>query len=432
MKRLNKLALFEDLGYQPHAGQIVVHESSARRRIVAAGSRWGKTTCAAMEALAWALEPRPDSKGWVVAPTFELASRVFRVIVMVALQRIKHRVISYKQSERLLLIRNMAGGVSEVRAKSADNPMSLLGEGLDWVIIDEAAQLRPEIWNSYLSQRLLDRKGSALIITTPKGKGWVFDFYRRGQGLDPDYESWNAPSAQNPLLDPAFIEAERKRIPERAFRTEYGGEFIEGEGSVFRNVRDCAKGEIEEPQHGRVYCGGLDLARVEDYTVLVIVDRDARVVCFDRFTRQDWAIQVNRVRALAKRYNNARMLVDSTGSGEPVFEHLRRAGCYVEGYPFTTKSKADLISNLSLMLENRRLVLPKPEVWPEAIEELEAFEYTTTDAGGVKMGAPYGLHDDCVIALALAAWKVRTPFVMPTIRTFRTIEELHRHMWGGR
>jgi hypothetical protein len=197
---------------------------------------------------------------------------------------------------------------------------------------------------------------------------------------------------------------------------------------VFRNVRDCTAAEFEEPVPGTVYFGGLDLARTEDYTVLVIVDRDARVVCVDRFTRLDWAIQVNRVRATAKRYNNARLLVDSTGSGEPVFENLRRAGCYVEGYPFTAKSKSDLVTNLSLMLENRRLVLPKPELWPEGIEELEAFEYTATDSGGVRMEAPYGMHDDCVIALALAAWKVRTPYVPPQIHTFRSVDEMRRFL----
>jgi hypothetical protein len=35
----------------------------------------------------------------------------------------------------------MAGGQSEIRAKSADNPISLLGEGLDWVVVDEAARV---------------------------------------------------------------------------------------------------------------------------------------------------------------------------------------------------------------------------------------------------------------------------------------------------
>jgi len=423
--KLNKLALFRDLGYVPHAGQGAVHRSRARRRAVAAGVRWGKTVCAAMEGLAWALEPCEDSKGWVVAPTYELANRVFKHIVRVAHQRIPHRVISYKESERVLLIRNLAGGRSEVRAKSADNPMSLLGEGLDWLVIDEAAQLKSEIWTAYLSQRLIDREGSALLITTPKGKGWVYEFYRRGQGLDPDYESWNAPSWQNPMLPRADIEAERKRIPELTFRREYGGEFIEGGGSVFRNTRECATGEFEPPVADTRYYAGLDLARSEDYTVLVVVNQGAQVVHVDRFHRQDWSIQVNRVKAKADVYNHARILVDSTGVGEPVFESLRTAGCIVEGYRFTAQSKSDLITNLALMLETKQIVLPRPDLWPQGMDELEAYEYTATDAGGVRMEAHYGQHDDCVTALALAAWQVRKA---PTVSSITIVswEELER------
>ena len=56
------------------------------------------------------------------------------------------------------------------------------------------------------------------------------------------------------------------------------------------------------------------------------------------------------------------------------------------------------------MLEQRQITLPRPEICPELIDELESFEYSVTDAGTVKTGAPYGVHDDCVVALALAAW----------------------------
>ena len=59
-----------------------------------------------------------------------------------------------------------------------------------------------------------------------------------------------------------------------------------------------------------------------------------------------------------------------------------------------------------MMLEQDKITLPRPEVWPEGIAELEAFEYSVTDFGHVRSCAPAGLHDDCVIALALAAWGV--------------------------
>src|SRR5688500_5177350 len=142
-RQFSKKRLFELLGYEPHAGQRAIHESRAPRRAVACGVRWGKSLCAAMEALAAAMEPRERAVGWIVAPTYDLADRVCSVIAMTAMERLRHRVVTFRQHEQRLVLRNMGGGLSEIRGKSADNPVSLLGEGLDWVIVDEAARLRP-------------------------------------------------------------------------------------------------------------------------------------------------------------------------------------------------------------------------------------------------------------------------------------------------
>ena len=209
------------------------------------------------------------------------------------------------------------------------------------------------------------------------------------------------------MLDRKKIEAERERIPERVFRQEYGGEFIEGSGSVFRYVREAATGEFAEPRPDETYYAGLDLAKVEDYSVLVIMDGNGRVVFFDRFHRLDWSLQIARVKAATERFNHARTFVDTTGAGEPVFEALRKEELNVEAYPFTAKSKAALIDNLALRLERRELTLPQTNLCPVLIDELEAFEFSVSDAGNVRTGAPGGMHDDCVIALALAAWKAR-------------------------
>src|SRR5688572_6908438 len=314
--RLDKDALFAQLGYEPHEGQLAVHRSKAKRRVLACGSRWGKSVCAAMEAVAAALEPRKRSMGWCVGPTLELADKVYREVVLVVAEHLKHRLVELKESERRLVLKNMGGGLSEIRAKSADNPVSLLGEGLDWVIVDEAARLKPAIWEGHISQRLLDKKGWALLISTPRGKGWFFDSWRRGQrGTDPTYESWNYPSHTSPYLDATLIEAERARLPERVFRQEYMAEFLEGAGQVLRYVRENATGSWSPPFRGHRYVAGLDLGRVEDYTVLVVVDEDERrVVHCDRFFRIDWENQIQRVHATVDRYNRAELYVDSTGA----------------------------------------------------------------------------------------------------------------------
>jgi hypothetical protein len=228
------------MGYIPHAGQREIHLSAAPRRIVSCGVRWGKTLSAAAEALASALQPNDRSIGWVVGPTYDLSERVFSQIVMMVAAHMSHRIISLKEHDHRLLIRNFGGGISEIRGKSADNPVSLLGEGLDFVIVDEASRLKPMIWQSHLSQRLIDKRGWALLISTPRGKGWFYDLWQRGRGRDSAYASWNMPSWSNPLLDAALIEEERGRLPERVFLQEFAAQFIEGSGSVFRNVRERA------------------------------------------------------------------------------------------------------------------------------------------------------------------------------------------------
>jgi terminase large subunit-like protein len=405
--RLNKAAFFRALGYEPHPGQWAIHDSPAPRRIVACGVRWGKTLCAAMEGLTAAMQPNKRSMGWVVAPTYDLCDKVFRELVVLAAEHLRHRIVTLKESDRRLLLRNLSGGVSEIRGKSADNPVSLLGEGLDWVIVDEASRLKPQIWESHLSQRLLDKRGWALLISTPKGKGWFFGLFRRGQGEDPDYASWNHPSWTNPYLNRELIEEERGRLPERVFRQEYGGEFQEGAGQVFRYVREAAVLDWQNPVPGTTYYAGLDLAKVEDFTVLVIVNARREVVFVDRFHRLDWSVQVDRIQTATDRFNHAEIIVDSTGAGEPIYEALLKAGCYVTPYPFTARSKAALIDNLALMLERRDLKLPRADLWPEGIDELEAFQFSVTDMGNVRTSAPSGQHDDCAIALALAAWSVR-------------------------
>ncbi len=405
--RFDKAAFFQDLGYEPHPGQLEIHLDDHPRRVVACGVRWGKTLCAAMEGLVAALAPRERSIGWVAAPTYDLAEKGFREIEQHAHRHLRHRVVQYSASEGKLVLRNMAGGLSEIRAKSADNPVSLLGEGLDWLIVDEASRLKPDIWQSHLSQRLIDRKGWALLISTPKGKGYFHGLYRLGQGHDPAYRSWNNPSWTNPHLDAALIEAQRRQVPERVFSQEYGAQFIEGAGAVFRYVREAATGNWKDPVRPACYYAGLDLAKTEDYTVLVILDAQGHIVAMDRFNRLDWSIQVQRIKALTDRYNQAEMHIDSTGAGEPILEQLRQAGCQARPYPFTHSSKAALVNNLAIKLEKRELVLPRPQLMPELVDELEAFEYSVSDQGNSRWGGPYGFHDDCVIALALAAWSLK-------------------------
>ncbi len=89
------------------------------------------------------------------------------------------------------------------------------------------------------------------------------------------------------------------------------------------------------------------------------------------------------------------------------------------------------------MLERKEITLPRPEIMPELIHELEAFQYSVTESGTVRSAAPAGTHDDTVIALALAAWEARTlgpplitSFGPPVLSPMRPIRGRRRRTLG--
>ncbi len=226
--RFDKLTFFADLGYTPHAGQLLVHESRAPRRVLACGSRWGKSMACSFEAVAALMQPAENSIGWVVCPSLDLTDRIFVRALDALKSRIPHRLVEADPRERKIVVRNLAGGLSEMRGKSAEHSVSLLGEGLDWLIADECARMKRTIWETHLAQRLVDKQGWGLFASTPRGaNNWLYAMFRRGQnGRDPQYESWQSPSSANPYLDAATIEAERKRLPPDAFAQEFEAKFI--------------------------------------------------------------------------------------------------------------------------------------------------------------------------------------------------------------
>ncbi len=94
------------------------------------------------------------------------------------------------------------------------------------------------------------------------------------------------------------------------------------------------------------------------------------------------------------------MFFDSTGVGDPIYEDLNKE-IWIESVKFTNQIKQNIINNLSLGIEQRKLTIPNI---PVLINELLIYQYDITATGKVRMSAPAGHHDDCVISLALAYW----------------------------
>lgn len=222
---LRKRALFEGFGYRPHASQALVHRSKAKRRVVACGVRWGKSTVGVHEVVAELLWPRERALGWLVGPTYETTKRVGERVVMTLQAHMPHRIVDIDARERSLTVANLGGGLSVLRARSADRPVGLLGESLDFLVVDEAAQIAERVWTEHLAPRLLDCGGSALLLSTPDGDGWFYREYLRAK-TDEAYAAWSFPTSANPRIDKALIEAERKRLPPDVFAAQYEARFV--------------------------------------------------------------------------------------------------------------------------------------------------------------------------------------------------------------
>lgn len=379
-----------------HPLQRQVMEDPARFKVLACGRRWGKTRLGVLSALAVALS---GGFAWWVAPSYKMGMIGWRGLYTLA------RQIPGATIQKTELRAEIPGG-GWFQIRSADEPDSLRGEGLDYVAVDECAFVDERAWTEALRPALSDRKGSALFISTPRGMNWFWRHWQKGQRNDGGaWKSWSFPSRTNPYLDPSEIEEARKDLPERIFAQEYEAAFLEEAGGVFHGVMsnvDRDRTQPEQPFDAAEYFLGVDLAKYGDFTVLCVLARDGRQVYHERFNRISWALQRAAIVRVGTEYNNAVISIDGTGVGDPIVEEIERVyGGPVEPIHYTNKTKVDEINNLALAFENRALSLMDV---PAQTSELLAYQYETTRFGNVRMSAPSGMNDDCVTALARAEW----------------------------
>ena len=144
------------------------------------------------------------------------------------------------------------------------------------------------------------------------------------------------------------------------------------------------------------------MAKYQDFTVLTPFNLNTfRVYPQDRFNQIDWNLQKARIEAMALRYK-ARLKIDATGIGDPIVEDLKARGLNIadeDAIKFTEKSRMDLLNHLSMLIEQDKIELPDDE---GLLQELEAFQYSLTPLGKVRVGVPETMHDDRVMSLALA------------------------------
>jgi len=243
-----------DLNIELLPWQQEVWSDDTRFKIVAAGRRTGKSRLAAWLLIVNALQA---DKGHVfyVAPTQGQA----RDIMWQTLLDLGHPVISGSHINNLQI--KLVNGAT-ISLKGADRPETMRGVSLKFLVLDEYADMKPDVFEQILRPALADQKGCAMFIGTPMGRNHFYDLYKYADlDDDPTYKAWHFTSYDNPLLDPDEIDIAKRSMSSYAFRQEFMASFEARGSEMFKE--DWVRFAEDPPEVGEYYIA-IDLAGFEE------------------------------------------------------------------------------------------------------------------------------------------------------------------------
>jgi hypothetical protein len=209
--------------------QLKVSISKARFRVLISGRRFGKTYLAVTEMMKYACQP--NRKIWYIAPTFKMAKE----IVWGTLKEMLNQFNWIEDINETTMTITIRQSNSQISLKGADNYDSLRGTGLDFLILDEFADIDKRTWYEVLRASVSDRLGHVLFCGTPKGYGnWSYELYLKGK-QDNDWDSFQFTTIQGGIVSAEEIEQAKQDIDIRTFRQEFEGTFENYAGAVYYN-----------------------------------------------------------------------------------------------------------------------------------------------------------------------------------------------------
>lgn len=250
---LAKERVWPSIGYEPHQGQRRLHASRARNRLASCGRRWGKSKAGGHELVpealfAYTLRSELEAAGaqrrfWIVGPNYDDGEREWRVFYD-SCKRLElpfDRPGTYNDTIGGNMQMSLWDGKFIVEVRSAAHPESLDGEGLDGVLMVEAAKMKELIWSKFIRAALADKRGWSWFTSTPEGKNWFYELWKMGQDpLVTDWQSWRLPSWDNTVvfpggrLDPEILALARD-MSDAKFNQEIGADFTDFVGRVFKD-----------------------------------------------------------------------------------------------------------------------------------------------------------------------------------------------------
>jgi len=226
-----------ELNFSLHPAQQAIFTDEKRFKVVGAGRRFGKSYLARVKLIVKALEDTnefgydlSDKACYYIAPTFNQAKDIMWQSLKQMAAPITKKV---RENEGIITLVNDR----TIHLKGSDRPESLRGVGLSYVVMDEYAFMKEEVWTSIIRPTLADVRGGALFIGTPNGKNHFYDLFLNAQeGLDAeDWSAWTYKSIDNPFLDPKEVLMATKDMPLEYVRQEFEANFASFGGTVFKS-----------------------------------------------------------------------------------------------------------------------------------------------------------------------------------------------------
>jgi len=403
------------LDIDPHPGQQRwLRESVARENVLVTGNRWGKSFASAIKLLHAAVyRVRPlrfDSCGRYRAVsasiTQDQANLIFGRVVGLARQS-PHLAplidnITWSPYPRLTF-----GNGATIEARTTQNRGEyLLGNDYDLFIFDEVAfEQHPEyVVEEVIMMRLADREGRLDLVSTPNGKNW---FYRRAHdiisGKRPGYFQ-SGDSRDNPHISGAYLDERVQYFSESRLKQNIMGQFVDTGGEILKGEYvDAALARIHTLPGANtgVLISGWDLARKRTATVGITIEIHngrAYIVALERLRLFDWMVVLERIKQRQRDFPG-RLVVDATGLGDVIVEHL--AEFNPEPVIFTPSSKAEMLTNVELFHARGDIAYDRWEL-PDGPGKVWSLEDELRQARWDDNN-----QCDALMALALALWPVR-------------------------
>ena len=196
-----------------------------RFRVLISGRRFGKTFLAINELAKFGRFP--NKKVWYISPSYRQSKNI-------CWNMLKDRIIKHKWAKKIneadlsIVLKNS----TVIQLKGADNEQSLRGVGLDFIVLDEFADIKPQAWYEVLRPTLSDTGGHALFCGSPKGFNFAYDLYTRD---DPEWQSFKYTTLEGGQVSQDEIEQAKNDLDERTFQQEYLATFVNYAGIIYYN-----------------------------------------------------------------------------------------------------------------------------------------------------------------------------------------------------